>query len=316
MRHSNRYYKKKIMKKNILITGVAGFIGSKVAEKFVKKKYNVIGVDNLSTGKIRNIPKGIKFIRGDLSKKNVINLLPKKCYQILHLAGQSSGEISFENPVNDLKKNTESTLNLISYGIKRKVKLFLYASSMSVYGNLNKKKLSEKNQCSPLSCYGIGKLASENYLKIFSKQLPYISFRMFSVYGPGQDMNNFRQGMVSIYLAQALKYKKILVKGSLSRVRDFIYIDDVVDAWFKASMLKKDLNRNINLGSGKPTTVKNLLKMITKKVENTSCQSLKGTKGDQFFVCSNNNLLKKIIKKNKFINLSKGLDNFISFLKK
>ena len=81
-------------------------------------------------------------------------------------------------------------------------------------------------------------------------------------------------------------------------------------------MLKKDLNRNINLGSGKPTTVKNLLKMITKKVENTSCQSLKGTKGDQFFVCSNNNLLKKIIKKNKFINLSKGLDNFISFLKK
>ena len=302
------------MRKNILITGVAGFIGSKVAQKFLTKKYNVFGVDDLSTGKYKNIPKGVKFIKGDLSEKKIIKLLPKNCYQILHLAGQSSGEISFENPIKDLRKNTESTLNLINYGINRKVSLFLYASSMSVYGNLDKKRLSESNQCSPLSCYGTGELASENYLKVFSKQLPFLSLRMFNVYGPGQDMKNLQQGMVSIYLAQAIKNKKILVKGSLKRVRDFIFIDDVVEAWFKASLLKKGLNKCINIGSGRPVSVKQLLKLITKKIKNTKLRISKGTRGDQFYVCSNNNLLKKILNKKKFISLDQGLNKFISSL--
>ena len=185
---------------------------------------------------------------------------------------------------------------------------------MSVYGNLNIKKLSENNQCSPLSCYGTGKLASENYLKVFSKELPFLSLRMFNVYGPGQDMKNLQQGMVSIYLAQAMKNKKIFVKGSLKRVRDFIFIDDVVEVWFKASLLKKGLNKCINVGSGHPVSVKQLLKLITKKIKNTKLKIGKGTRGDQFFVCSNNNLLKKILNKKKFISLDQGLNKFISSL--
>ena len=80
---------------------------------------------------------------------------------------------------------------------------------MSVYGDLKKNKYDENLEPKPKSCYGISKLASENYLKIFSKKINYINFRMFNVYGPGQDLNNLRQGMVSIYLAQALKIKKL-----------------------------------------------------------------------------------------------------------
>ena len=137
---------------------------------------------------------------------------------------------------------------------------------------------------------------------------------MFNVYGPGQDMNNLRQGMVSIYLAQAIKNKKIFVKGSLNRVRDFIFIDDVVDAWFKASFLKKGLNKCINIGSGKPVSVKQLLKLITKKIKNTKLKIGKGTRGDQFYVCSNNNLLKKTLNKKEFISLDQGLNKFISSL--
>ena len=304
------------MKKNILITGVAGFIGSKVAERFKKENYNIFGVDDMSTGSLKNIPKGIKFIKADLSNKKVINLLPEKCYQIHHLAGQSSGQISFEDPLNDLSKNTSSTLNLIEYGIKKKVKLFLYASSMSVYGNLLKKKASEHDICQPLSCYGLGKLTSEKYLKIFCKKLPFIGMRFFNVYGPGQNMNNLKQGMVSIYLAQALKNKKIIIKGSLNRVRDFIFIDDVVDAWFKASLLKKNLNQNINIGSGIPTSVKELIKLITHKIKKTKFSTIEGTKGDQNTIYSNNQLLKKKLNKKKFINLDQGLDKFISYLVK
>jgi UDP-glucose 4-epimerase len=270
----------------------------------------------MSTGSLKNIPKGIKFIKADLSNKKVINLLPEKCYQIHHLAGQSSGQISFEDPLNDLNKNTSSTLNLIEYGIKKKVKLFLYASSMSVYGNLLKKKASEHDICQPLSCYGLGKLTSEKYLKIFCKKLPFIGMRFFNVYGPGQNMNNLKQGMVSIYLAQALKNKKIIIKGSLNRVRDFIFIDDVVDAWFKASLLKKNLNQNINIGSGIPTSVKELIKLITHKIKKTKFSTIEGTKGDQNTIYSNNQLLKKKLNKKKFINLDQGLDKFISYLVK
>ncbi|MBA1339377.1 MAG: UDP-glucose 4-epimerase [Pelagibacterales bacterium] len=304
------------MKKNILITGVAGFIGSKVAARFKKENYNIFGVDDLSTGSLKNIPKGIKFIKADISNKKAINLLPKECYQILHLAGQSSGEISFEDPINDLNKNTSSTLNLIDYGIKKKVKLFLYASSMSVYGKLLKKKANEQDVCEPLSCYGVSKLTSEKYLKLFCKKLPFIGLRMFNVYGPGQNMNNLKQGMVSIYLAQALKNKKIIIKGSLNRVRDFIFIDDVVDAWFKASLLKKNLNQNINIGSGIPTSVKELVELITHKIKKTNFLIVKGTKGDQDFICSNNKLSKKIFNKKEFISLDLGLDKFIHFLNK
>ena len=304
------------MKKNILITGVAGFIGSKVADRFKKENFNIFGVDDLSTGSLKNIPKGIKFIKADLSNKKNLNLLPKDCYQILHLAGQSSGEMSFEDPINDLNKNTLSTLNLIDYGIKKKVKLFLYASSMSVYGKLTKEKVRGEHSCEPLSCYGISKRTSEKYLKMFCSKLPFIGLRMFNVYGPGQNMNNLKQGMVSIYLAQALKNKKINIKGSLNRVRDFIFIDDVVDAWFKASMLKKNLNQNINIGTGIPTSVKKLVELITQKIKKTQFSTNNGTRGDQTFVCSDNSLLKKTLNKKNFISLDLGLDKFITFLRK
>ena len=119
MRYVNRHYRTNKLKKLILITGVAGFIGSSVANRFIKEGFHVVGVDNLSSGKIKNIPEEVDFIKGDLSKDETINLLPKKCNQIIHLAGQSSGEISFDNPVTDLNKNTVSTLNLINYGIEK-----------------------------------------------------------------------------------------------------------------------------------------------------------------------------------------------------
>ena len=104
MRYANWHYRTNKLKKLILITGVAGFIGSSVANRFIQEGFHVVGVDNLSSGKTKNIPEEVDFIKGDLSNKKIINLLPKKCDKILHLAGQSSGEISFDDPIDDLKK--------------------------------------------------------------------------------------------------------------------------------------------------------------------------------------------------------------------
>jgi UDP-glucose 4-epimerase len=208
----------------VLITGVAGFIGSHVAARFLKEGYEVVGVDDLSNGRIENVPKGIQFIEADLADKSCVENLPTNCFLILHLSGQSSGEISFDDPVLDLEKNTVSTLNLIHYGIRNSSERIVFASSMSVYGEVDEQASCESLYPQPLSCYGVGKLASECYLKVFQDKLSYVALRMFNVYGPGQDLNNLRQGMVSIFLAQALKTGKIEVKGNLSRYRDFIYI--------------------------------------------------------------------------------------------
>jgi len=299
--------------KKVLITGVAGFIGSHIARRFLKEKFNVIGIDDLSTGSRKNIPKNIKFIKSDISKKKTLKKLPKNIDYILHLAGQSSGEISFYDPVTDLNKNTLSTLNLINYGIKVGAKKILYASSMSVYGKLNKRKFAEIDNCYPLSCYGNSKLSSEKYLEIFKNKLPYVSLRMFSVYGPGQDLKNLKQGMVSIYLAQALKKNSILVKGSLTRERDFIYIDDVVESWFRATINQKCYNLSINVGTGKSTKVKELLNLII-KIFKVKIKLAGPTFGDQNRVCSNNNLLKRKLKIKNFISLKDGLKYFLKSL--
>ena len=301
------------MTKEILITGVAGFIGSKVAQRFLDKGFVVYGVDDLSSGNKANIPANIEFIEGDLALDKTIQKLPKKCNKLLHLAGQSSGEISFDNPVSDLEKNTISTLNLIKYSIATNIERILYASSMSVYGNVRDKPIKESFDCYPLSCYGSSKLASENYLRIFKEKLPYVSLRMFNVYGPGQDMTNLRQGMVSIFVAQALSKNRIEVKGSLERFRDFIYIDDVVDVWFDAAFNQDALNQTINVGTGLKTTVKDLLEQICKIIPNCSFFQSDPTPGDQKGIYPDVGLMKSLFNIEAFTQLHEGLKNFIEY---
>lgn len=300
----------------ILITGVAGFIGSKVAEKFLKNDHEVFGVDDLSQGKIENIPSKIKFIKYDLSDEKILNILPKECDYILHIAGQSSGEISFDNPKNDLEKNTLSTLNLIKYGVNKKVKKFLYASSMSVYGQVEDHAVSETHVTNPISCYGISKLTSERYLELFSDKLSYINLRMFNVYGPGQDLKNLRQGMVSIFLAQALKKNKILVKGSVERFRDFIFINDVVEIWYNLTFNKECKNLNINVASGQRITVKELLKKIIDFYPKTKFYSEGNTPGDQTGIFASIKLLKSYYDVSSLYPLEKGLKQFFKWVEK
>lgn len=295
----------------ILVTGAAGFIGHKICNELIKKNYKVIGIDDLSSGKKENIAKGIKFLNLDLSKKKNLNKIPK-CNYIFHLAGQSSGDKSFDDPYMDLKKNTATTLNLIDFSIRNNCKKIIYASSMSVYGKSKKKIVSENDLLKPISCYGVSKLSSENYLRIFSKKINYVIFRMFNVYGPGQNLKDLNQGMVSIYLAQFLKNKKINVKGSLNRIRDFIFIDDVVEIWIK-SLNDKIINETFNLGTGKGTKVAKLLNLITTR---KNIELLPPTRGDQKIIVSNNKKLQKFFQKKKFINVKEGIEKFLVYEKK
>ena len=299
----------------ILITGVGGFIGSHVARRFLAEGYSVVGVDDLSSGKRANIPDGVEFIQGDLKDLATINRLPTDCRQILHLAGQSSGEISFDDPVADLEMNVISTLRLIDYGIRHSAERIIYASSMSVYGSVPDAPISESHHPKPLSCYGVGKLSSENYLRLYQNKLPFVAMRMFNVYGPGQDLRNLRQGMVSIYLAQALVSGRIEVKGGLERFRDFIFIDDVVEAWYRASTRREALNNSINIGTGIRTSVSQLLKSIHDLLPNSSSFISGSTMGDQSGIYSNTATMKRLLGFEAPMRLNRGLQLFIKAAK-
>src|SRR5207302_2649077 len=159
-----------------------------------------------------------------------------------------------------------STLTLSRWCLKWGIPRFLYASSMAVYGDVRGLPASEDAPLCPLSYYGVSKLASEHVLRLAQREgLATTAFRMFSVYGPGQNLENLRQGMVSIFLAYLIRQAPIPVKGSLDRFRDFVYIDDVVDAWLRAldrQPASNDSPGTYNLGTGRPTTVRRLLDLL------------------------------------------------------
>ncbi|NDC90815.1 MAG: NAD-dependent epimerase/dehydratase family protein [Acidimicrobiia bacterium] len=294
----------------VVVTGVAGFIGSAVARRLVTEGFSVVGVDNLSSGNRRNIPKDISFVEADASRAKLPQLLPRNAKAILHLAGQSSGEISFDDPVADLEKNTVSTLRLLEYARACGIRRFLYASSMAVYGEVPDAPTCEDSPTTPLSCYGIGKLASESYLRVFADSVSSTSLRMFNVYGPGQDLDNLRQGMISIYLAQAHRARHIEVKGEISRFRDFIYIDDVVEAWFRCLTLPECNELTLNIGSGVRTKVSDVLNIISSMLPAVTIKTTSGTPGDQYGIYSDNSRMRAVLRMEQITPLAVGLEKF------
>ena len=311
------------MYKSYLVTGGAGFIGSGLVQFLNKKRVKIYVIDDLSTGKIANVknfPKDVKFIKGDCSDLKILNKIKKVNFDtIFHLAGQSSGEISFDSPTNDLKRNLLSTVRLAEFAIKYKVRKFVYASSMSVYGDLKKENFfaKETSLCDPLSFYGLSKLCSEKYLKSFSKLgLNYTILRFFNVYGPNQNLKNLRQGMISIYLAQLLNSNKIIIKGSLERFRDFIFIDDVIKITFLSSIKKNTKNKTYNISTGYKTTVKKIITLISnitkKKIKIIEAKS---TPGDQFGIYAKPTLIKKDLKIKKLISINTGIKKMIKSIK-
>lgn len=282
-----------------LVTGAAGFIGSAVTQRLISGGHEVVSIDNLSTGHRENIPDGTVFFEADCQDEQVYARLPRGQYDaIFHIAGQSSGEISFDNPVYDLRTNTESTLHLLKYALAVGCQRFIYASSMSVYGVKPDRPVSEDEFPLPTSFYGVGKLASENYLRLYEKYgIQPTSLRLFNVYGPGQNLENLRQGMVSIYMAQMLRNKSILVKGSETRFRDHVYIEDVVDSFVACLEAPESIGKNINIGTGVRTTVQELIELMISIYGNSVPVEISdtGTPGDLHGITADISLAKDVL---------------------
>jgi len=246
----------------VLLTGGAGFIGGHLAASLLADGWTVDVVDDLSTGSRLNVPDGAEFLELDLGHRGAIDALPRHDYAaILHLAGQSSGEKSFDSPVRDFDANARSALMLADWGLRRGVPAFIHASSMGVYGQPDELPVGEHIEPRPISWYGGSKLAAERVLQLANQEgMRTVSMRMFSIYGPGQDLSEMRQGMVSIFLAMLLRGEPVDVHGALDRVRDFVYVDDCVAAWRIA--LEREVSGAFNIGTGVGTTVGDLIAQL------------------------------------------------------
>ncbi len=243
----------------MLLTGGAGFIGGNLAAGLLRDGWRVDVADDLSTGDRAAVPSGAEFFEVDLSDKACIEMLPDNSYDaVLHLAGQSSGEKSFDDPAGDLDANCRSTVLLSEWALRHGVPAFIHASSMGVYGQPTVLPVAEDVEPRPISWYGASKLAAEQALAVAAKQgLRTVSLRMFSIYGPGQNLQEMRQGMVSIFLSMLLRGEPVEVHGSLDRVRDFVYVEDCVAAWLAA--LNSEAAGTFNVGSGVGTSVERLI---------------------------------------------------------
>lgn len=302
-----------------LVTGAAGFIGAHLARRLLEEGHEVWVVDNLSTGKRENVPPGAEFLEFDIASRDLDAALPKVPFDaVLHLAAQSSGEISHEAPTVDLLSNVFGTLQLLKLCRERGVPRFVYASSMAVYGLTERLPVAEDDRFVPHSFYGINKLAAEHYVEHFRKAgLKTTVLRMFNVYGPGQNLGNMKQGMVSIYLAYVLAGEPLLVKGSADRFRDFIYIDDVVAAWLAALREPVSEGRVYNLGTGRRTTVGQVITELMAAFGHApgaySVQFGAPTPGDQFGMQADIRRIQRELGWEPRIGLSEGIRRMVEW---
>jgi UDP-glucose 4-epimerase len=181
---------------------------------------------------------------------------------VFHLAGQVGQELSFNNPIYDVNANSIATLRLLKWSAENDVKQFIFTSSMNVYGDSEVFPITEDCPVNPPSPYAVGKISSEYFCKIFQNfGLPTTCFRLFNVYGPGQDMHYIVQGMVRIFMSFVAKGEPILVRGSPERFRDFVSVHDVVEA-FLLAVDEKAYGGIYNISTGRRTDVRELLDLI------------------------------------------------------
>lgn len=257
--------------KHFIITGGAGFIGSHVTEKLLLEGYQVTVVDNLVTGNLSNLPKhpNLKFIQ-----KNILECqptdFPETIDGIAHLAATPSVTESWLNPLEAHHNNLSATVAVIQLCKALKIPRLVFTSSAAVYGNPIQLPISETHPTSPISPYGLQKLASEQYANLFAQEFAQefdfsvVSLRLFNVFGPRQLPNSPYSGVISIFVKAMQENKPIIIFGDGSQTRDFVYVKDVAIAFFQALTTNLNYGKSVtcNIGTGKVISLLNLVEVM------------------------------------------------------
>lgn len=323
-----------MFKKNILITGGAGYIGSHIVEKLVKNKFKVFIYDNLVTGHKLLINKKANFIEGDLNDFKKLKRVIKNnnITSIVHLAAYLNIKESEKKRKKYYKNNVGGTLNLLKACIDSKVKNLIFSSSCSVYGNV-KGSVSERGKLRPSSYYAFTKLKSEKIIQKYSKILDinYAILRYFNVAGASNsgkigEVESSHDHLIKNLAIQALKENpKVYIYGNNYNtkdgtcVRDYIHVSDLADIHIKTLKKISIINKSLilNCGYGRGYSVKEIIDVYKKLKKNVKIKYLKKRPGDIAKIYSNISQIKKILNwKPKYDDLNKILISSINWEKK
>ena len=251
----------------VLVTGGAGFIGSHLAERLVRDHHEVRIVDNLFSGHRENLEgfaDKVEFVLGDIRDAALLERLCEGCQLVYHEAAVVSVPYSVEHPQETHDVNIQGTLNVLQAARRQKVKRVVFACSAAVYGEEPGLPKVETMAPAPIAPYGLEKIAGEYYLGIFHRLygVEGVSLRYFNVFGPRQDPRSPYSGVISIFVDRVLAGESPLVLGDGEQCRDFVFVENVVEANLRAGMVPEAAGRCYNIGCGHRTTLNDLLRML------------------------------------------------------
>jgi len=258
------------MKENILVTGAAGFIGSHVADHLIKMGYNVVALDDLSGGFIKNVNPDAKFIEGNILDSSLVKNIFKK-YEftyVFHLAAYAAEGLSHFIKKFNYENNLIGSVNLINSSVNTNVKCFIFTSSIAVYG-ANQLPMVEDTTPLPEDPYGIAKYSVEMDLKESKEMfdMDYIIFRPHNVYGERQNIGDKYRNVIGIFMNQILQGKSLTIFGDGEQTRAFSYIDDVAPIIAQSIKKPECLNEIFNIGADTPYSVNYLANVISKALK-------------------------------------------------
>lgn len=304
-----------------LVTGGAGFIGSHIVEALVKRKHFVRVVDNFSSGRkknLQNIINKIELIKGDIRSQSTCIRATRDIDFVLHQAALRSVPKSMKNPKEYNEVNINGTLNMLEAALKNKVKCFVFASSSSVYGNINNFPQKEDFLLQPISPYALTKLTGEHYCRMFSHHygLPTVSLRYFNVFGPRQALDDEYAVVIPKFINCIFNDEPPPIYGTGRQSRDFTYVDNVVAANILAAQKIKFSSRFFNVGCGRDYSILGLVKVLNKIMhKNIKPVFLKPRPGDVFKTKADISNIAKELGYEARTDFVKGLELTIKYFK-
>jgi len=302
----------------VLVTGGAGFIGSHIVDRLVQEGYEVVVVDNLSTGKRRHVNRAARFYRSDIRGWWLERVFRRERPAIVsHHAAQIDVRRSVLDPRFDADVNVLGMLNVLRQAIKYGVRKMIFASSGgAVYGEPESLPVSESHPTRPASPYGISKVVGDEYLRYFrdADGLEYVSLRYANVYGPRQDPYG-EAGVVGIFAQKMLLGEQPIINGNGRQTRDFVYVDDVVEANMAA--MNKAAHGIYNVGTGKETTINELFAMLAGLI-NPSVREAHGPakRGEQVRIALDSSRLHRELDWEPKVSLKDGLARTVDYYRK
>lgn len=260
----------------VLVTGGAGFIGSHLVDRLIQEGHEVVVVDNLSTGKRRNLSRAARFFKLDIQSWRLERVFRnERPNVVMHLAAQMDVRKSVEDPVFDAQVNVLGTLNVLQQAVRHGVRKVVFSSSGgAIYGEQEIYPAPESHVTRPLSPYGISKLCGEQYLSYYQRVsgLQVVNLRYANVYGPRQDPDG-EAGVVAIFIQKLLNNEQAIVNGNGRQTRDFVYVEDVVEA--NLAVMGQETQGTYNVGTGEETSINDVLRILVGHT-NSTCKELHG----------------------------------------